>query len=66
MARTYRNSNVEGNEKSNKGFKRNTNKKLRKQTKNLLKNGNFDVLNDSLNSVSEIWTSNKEFKRYEV
>jgi hypothetical protein len=64
MARTHRNENVVGNEKSNKSFKKSAHKKFRKQTKNLIKAGKFDALNESLTAVSEFWTSNKEYRKF--
>lgn len=66
MSRTYRNINVVGNEKSNKSFKKETNKKFRKHNKNAINAGLFDTLINDLNSVSEMWLSNKEYKHYRL
>lgn len=66
MSRTYKDINVINSEHSNKKFKKESNKKLRKKVKNQIKSNQFDNLNDSLKEVSNIWNSNKEWKKYAI
>lgn len=66
MSRTTRNVNVINCEKSNKGFKQLANKKLRRKNKVAINAGNFDNLINSLNVVSNVWVSNKEWKKFEL
>ena len=66
MARTYRNENVINNKRSNKAFKKESNKKMRVRNANKISVGLYDSLVDSVREVSNFWTSEKEWKKYVV
>lgn len=63
MARTYR-ANVVGNEKSNKAFKKQANKKMRVKNNVLMNSGLFDEMINDLREVSNMYVSNKEWRHY--
>ena len=66
MSRTTRNPNIVNNDKSNKEFKKVANKKLRNKNKVFINAENFDSLIDSLLAVSNVYVSNKEWKKYSL
>ena len=65
MSRTYRKIDREivNSFESAKGFKRETNKKFRRVSKQLINNDNFDILPIKGNEVTDIWGSNVDHQK---